>query len=414
MRRRETIFFVTAIVAGVWLFANAADDPFANMEAAPHDVAKAVALSAPEWSDNLLLRKEVYLLFVAGEDEFDEAGGVMSRLSAGFEVQKRFSTATRTLASIDYQGRFVYRNHMLDTSADLMGHDASPWEYETHNAYFDVYNLLGEPGRINLRCGYFYQPFGLSQQTDTHGTILQLSNDRLFGSERDGQMLLYGTLTDDLDYLAGYLLGAGPDFKMTGQTGMGIVRVALNNDWFFRHGLEGGMSVAFGERISEYAMQRTGTSATNSHMLVAWPDVPIRSRVVRSTILKDPLIETFRAGLDVRKRIDSVVGPFTLTCEAAMGTDNGDPILSGLTQADWLNPGRRWGAAAQVQYFRRDVSEENGQAEDLRSSGVLTRYFQNDVGNASLHWIALAVEQQFHSSGDPEDLLVMVQYYRYW
>jgi hypothetical protein len=108
----------------------AADDPFAGVEAAPQATVNAAALSEPQWMDNLLFRKELYLLF--GDDD-DKAEGILSRLSAGFEVQKRFSTATRTLASIDYQGRFVYRDHMRDTSADPMGHDASPWEYETHH-----------------------------------------------------------------------------------------------------------------------------------------------------------------------------------------------------------------------------------------------------------------------------------------
>lgn len=371
----------------------------------------AAAQSEPHWTDNLLFRKELYLLF--GNDEA-EAEGIMSRLSAGFEVQKRFSTATRTLASIDYQGRFVYRDHMRDTSADPMGHDASPWEYETHNAYVDFYTLFGGPGRFNLRCGYFYQPFGLSQQTDTHGTILQLSNDRLFGSERDGQVILYGTLTDDLDYMAGYLLGAGPDFKLAGQTGMGIARVALNSDWLFRRGLEVGMSVAFGERVFAYDPMHMESSATNSADQAGHADAPMRERVFRSANRKDPLVATFRAGLDVRKRIISTLGPFTLTGEAAMGTDDGDPILSGLAQADWLNPGRRWGAAAQVQYFRREVSEENDHGEESRATAVLTRYFRNDVGNASLHWIALAVAQDLQPSDGSEDTLAMVQYYRYW
>ena len=42
-------------------------------------------------------------------------------------MQKRFSTPTRTVASVDYQGRIVYRDRELDTAADPMGMEASPW-----------------------------------------------------------------------------------------------------------------------------------------------------------------------------------------------------------------------------------------------------------------------------------------------
>lgn len=374
--------------------ATAAEDPFAGLDAAPQTATNAVALASPAWDDNLLLRKEAYLLFAAGRDNYDETRDTLSRLSAGFELQKRFATPTRTFASFDYQGRIVYRDHELDTSADPMGRDASQWEYETHNAYMDLYNVFGEPGRFNLRGGYFYQPFGLNQQTDTHGTLLQLSNDRLFGSERDWQMTMYGSLNEELDYTVGYLLGSGQDFVMEGQSGMGVARVALNNDWLFNHGLEGGVSVAAGERVDEHAV--------------------MRSHSVHHATGGDPVISTLRTGLDVRKRFDSDVGPFTLTGEAAAGSDEEDPILSGLTQADWLHPNRRWGTALQYQHIVQDVSDNGEDVTDARATLALTRYFKNDVGNANLHWIALAVEQQLRQTDGPEDTLVMLQYYRYW
>lgn len=364
------------------------------MVAAPQDGSKDVAVAEPDWTDNLLLRKEVYLLFAAGRDNADETGDGMSRLSAGFEIQKRFATATRTVASVDYQGRVVYRDHVLDTAADPMGRDASPWRYETHNAYLDLYNVFGEPGRFNLRGGYFYQPFGLNQQTDTHGTLLQLSNDRLFGAERDWQMTMYGTLNDSLDYTVGYLLGAGPDHEMEGQSGLGVARIKLNNDWLFNDGLEGGVSVAAGERVDEHAVMRS----------------PSVGRATRG----DSVVSTWRAGLDVRKRIDSGVGPFTLAGESAIGQDEDDPLLSGLTQADWLHPGRRWGAAVQYQHLWQDVADGGKDYADARATAVLTYYFSNDVGNANLHWIALGVERQVRQTEEPEDTLLMLQYYRYW
>lgn len=372
----------------------AADDPFADVVAAPQSATQAVALVEPGWTDNLLFRHELYLLGAAGRDNFDATHDTMSRLSAGFEVQKRFATATRTVASVDYQGRVVYRDHVLDTSADPMGRDAAQWEYETHNAYVDVYNVFGELGRFNLRGGYFYPPFGLNQQTDTHGTLLQLSNDRVFGSERDWQTAVYGALTDELDYNVGYLLGAGPDFDMEGQAGMGVARVALNNAWLFQQGLEGGVSVAAGERADE--------------------DAVMRSRSVERDTRGDPVVGTWRLGADVRKRLDSGFGPFTLTSELAGGEDENDTILLGLAQADWLHPSRRVGTAVQYRHFRQDVGVEADDVTDARVSGVVTYYVRNDVGNASLHWIALAVERQVHQSDGPEDTLLMVQYYRYW
>lgn len=373
----------------------AVDDPFSDLVAAPLPAPEASDAIVPEWADNLLFRKELYLFFGAGRDSFDDRRDIMSRLSAGFEIQKRFATATRTVASVDYQGRVVYRNHALDTTADPMGRDAARWEYETHNAYADIYNLFGEPGRVNLRAGYFYQPFGLNQQTDTHGTLLQLSNDRVFGAERDWQATLYGELTDQLDYTVGYLFGSGPDHDLLhGQAGMGVARVALNNDWLFKHGLEGGLSVAAGERFDRHAM--------------------MRSMSVHHATRGSPVIATWRVGADARKRIDSAAGPFTLLAELAAGEDESDTVLSGLTQADWLHPSRRWGTSVQYQHLRQDAGMGTGDVTDERVSGVLTYYLRNDVGNASLHWIALAVERQTRLTNGPEDTLLMVQYYRYW
>ena len=359
-----------------------AADPFAGVE--PRATAPAAEKAAGGWADNLLFRKEVYLLWAAGEDDFEEADRAYSRLSAGFEIQKRFSTATKTVASVNYQGRLVYRDHALATAADAMGMDAERWTYETHNAYAEFYNLLGDPGRFSLRVGRYYLPFGLNWQTDTHGTLLQLSNDRLFGADRDWQVTAYGSASEHLDYLAGYVFGAGPDQKLDGQAGMAVGRIGLNGDYLYARGLEAGVSGAFGERVDPHA----------------GIDGPIR---------------TWRLGADLRKRLDSGIGPFTLTGEAAAGEDEEATDWSGLAQADWLLPSRRWGAAAQYFYFEREpAGHGHGRGIDERASAMLTRYFRNDVGNAALHWIALALERQFQTPDGGEDTLAMVQYYRYW
>ncbi len=357
-----------------------AADPFAGVE--PRAAAPPAPAAAAGWTDNLLFRKEIYLLWAAGEDDFDETDRIYSRLSAGFEIQKKFSTATKTVASVDYQGRLVYRDHVLATAADAMGMDAERWTYETHNAYVEFYNLLGDPGRFSLRAGRYYLPFGLNAQTDTHGTLLQLSNDRLFGADRDWQVTAYGSATEQLDYLAGYVFSAGPDQKWDGQAGMAVGRLGLNSEYLYARGVEAGVSGAFGERVDPHA----GIEGA---------------------------IRTWRLGADLRKRIDTELGPFTLTGEAAVGEDEEATVWSGLAQADWLLPGRRWGAAAQYAYFEREPTGHGG-GIDKRASAVLTRYFRNDVGNAALHWIALGLEEQIRVPEGDEDTLAMVQYYRYW
>lgn len=370
---------------GLWLAVSStadAADPFSGVQ--PDVPEEPVARSAPGWRDNLLFRKEIYWAEIAGADDFQDTHDVYSRLSAGFEIQKRFATATRTVASIDYQGRVVFRDHWLDTASDPMGMDASPWEYETHNAYAEFYNLAGEPGRFHLRAGRYYLPFGLNWQTDTHGTLLQLSNDRVFGTDRDWQATAYGNATEVLDYMAGYVLGTGPEEQLDGQSGMAVGRIGLGNAFLFEQGLEGGLSGAYGERLVPYS----GT--------------------------QDP-VSTWRAGVDIRKQFDTGIGPFTLTGEGALGEDESSPVRSGLAQLDWLNPGRRWGAAAQYFHSEREPGADFLTDDtDARASFVLTRYFRNDVGSANLHWIAFGLERQIQTPEGDEDTLLTLQYYRYW
>ena len=374
--------FRTSLILLATTAAAYAADPFAGVE--PRAAAPSAPAAAAGWKDNLLFRKEIYLLWAAGKDDFEETDRVSSRLSAGFELQKKFSTATKTVASFDYQGRLVYRDHVLPTAADPMGMDAEQWTYETHNAYAEFYNLLGDPGRFSLRAGRFYLPFGLNSQTDAHGTLLQLSNDRLFGADRDWQVTAYGSASEHLDYLAGYVFGAGPDQKLDGQAGMAVGRLGLNSDYLYARGLEAGVSGAFGERIDPHA----------------GIDGPIR---------------TWRLGADLRKRIDTDLGPFTVTGEAAAGEDEEATVWSGLAQADWLLPSRRWGAAAQYAYFEREpAGDGHGPGIDERASVVATRYFRNDVGNAALHWIALGLEERIQAPEGDGETVAMVQYYRYW
>lgn len=371
------------------------DDPFADVLPLPMaDSDSTTKPAASTWRDNLLIRKEVYLLGGIGKQDTGDDLETATRLSLGFEIQKRFSTPQKTVASLDYQGRLVYRSGILESQADAMGHDAAAWEYETHNAYLDVFNLAGDLGRLNLRIGYFYQPFGLNQQTDTHATLLQLSNDRLFGSDRDWQVLLYGALTRRLDYSIGYLLGSGSDHSLEGQSGMAIVRLALASEWLYQYGWEGGISAVVGERVDPHAARRRKSpSMVEPH---------------------DSLIATWRTGFDLRKQVASMFGTFTLTTEAAVGGDEGDPLVSGLAQIDWLHPSRRWGASTQCLSAWQDFPEAETDATDTRIAAVLTYFLRNDVSRANLHWIAFAVERHAQTYDEPDVTTLLIQYYRYW
>ena len=368
-------------VIWIWLAASPvvfAGDPFADVRVQSF---KETEVALPWWKENLLFRKEWDWMWTGGEKDFRETESLYSRLSAGFEIQKRFATATKTVASINYQGRLVYRDHLLNTAADPMGMDADAWEYETHNAVAEFYQLAGEPGKFNLRVGRYYLPFGLNSQTDTHGTLLQLSNERVFGTDRDWQLTAFGNATEMVDYMAGVVLGSGPHQDLHGQSGMAVGRVGLGSTSLFEQGLEGGVSGAFGERVVSHS----------SH---------------------EEVVETWRAGADIRKRMDTGYGPFTFTGEGALGQDDHQPMASGLVQADWLHPGRQWGLAAQYFYFEQEG--EDSDSIDERASFVATRYFRNDVGNSSLHWIALGVEEQIRVPTGDEDTMWTVQYYRYW
>ncbi|MEK6632822.1 MAG: hypothetical protein AABY94_05850, partial [Nitrospirota bacterium] len=174
--------------------AGAEADPFADL-AEPVTAAGTPEQPPRSWQQTLFgenfgFRKEVMSQF-----DMNERGKSASRQSIGFEALKKFSSATATLASIDFQGRLVRRDGFNPVQNDMEGQGRPGWAFEYHNAYLDLYNVLNPllsdeqrsatVGHFNLRAGRFYVPFGLNLQTDTHGTVLQLSNDRNFGFERD-------------------------------------------------------------------------------------------------------------------------------------------------------------------------------------------------------------------------------------
>lgn len=338
-----------------------------------------------------------------------------SRNSVGFEMLKKFSTATSTVAAFDLQMRLVYRDHFHEVLNDMEGADRKGWFLEYHNLYWDFYNILNpllddeergrQAGRFNFRVGRFYLPFGLNLQTDTHGTLLQLSNERNFGSERDWYAGFWGSINADVNYDLYYLLGSGYDIAFEGQRGLIGSRLSLSNKYLNEYGIEGGLSFLGGQRLSEHALDRS-------------PSVALLSN-------DDGIIDTLRYGGDLRWRHPIPTGSITLTTEISAGRDERDNVFTQLYQADYLTVNRRFGVSAQYRRFNQDIKGGtafdrmdamtwNGGKTDASIIGELTWYFRNDIGNTNLHWIKLNIEHETETQRGPKDTIITLQYYRYW
>jgi len=319
--------------------------------------------------DNFGFRKEIMSEFDTNQD-----GTPASRQSLGFEVLKKFSTATETVAAFDFQARLVRRDGFNPVMNDMEGETRAGWAFEYHNLYLDLYNLFHRQGRFNFRVGHFYVPFGLNLQTDTHGTVLQLSNERNFGFERDWYAGLFGPLNRHLNYDAYYLTGSGYDLKYKGQSGLGAFRLSLANRYSSEYGLEGGVSVLAGERL-----------AANNET-----------------------IRTRRAGIDGRYRKSIPTDLVTFTTELSAGSDTRRYVLTQLHQAEYLRASRRWGLATHYRRFR-----QHDFGTDASIIGEFTWYFRNDVGNSNLHWLKLDVERQLQQAQLRPATIVTLQYYFY-
>lgn len=361
-------------------------DPFADLSekaAAPPALTLKKTIFRSFFTNNFGFRKEIMSQFTMSGD-----GNAASRQSVGFEVLKKFSTETSTVASLNFQGRLVRRDGFNPAQNDMEGENRAGWAFEYHNAYLDLYNVLNpflgsgqkgkQLGRFNLRAGRFYMPFGLNLQTDTHGTVLQLSNERNFGFERDWYTGLWGTLNKHLNYDAYYVVGSGYDLAFRGQSGLGALRVSMANQYSSRYGLEGGVSVIGGERLGMYPMNRKA-------------------------------IETKRIGVDGRYRHAVRTGLVTFTEELSGGQDAKQSVNMQLHQAEYLHASRRWGVASQYRRYSQD-----GAGGDASLLGEFTWYFRNDVGNSNLHWIKFNVERRLErmQASSPKTVFTL-QYYFY-
>src|SRR5262245_49850156 len=115
------------------------------------------------FGENFGLRKEIM-----SQVNINPEDGAASQQSIGFEVLKKFSTETSTIASFNFQGRLVRRDGFVPVQNDMEGADRKGWALEYHNLYFDFYNVLNpvlndeargkNVGRFNIRAGRFYVP----------------------------------------------------------------------------------------------------------------------------------------------------------------------------------------------------------------------------------------------------------------
>ncbi len=351
VRRYISIFALATIASGQ---EPTKKDPFEDLPV-PQAADPQPERSWSFFRNNFGFRKEIMSEFDTNQD-----GSLASRQSLGFEVLKKFSTATETVAAFDFQARLVRRDGFNPVTNDMEGETRAGWAFEYHNLYLDLYNLWHRQGRFNFRAGHFYVPFGLNLQTDTHGTVLQLSNGRNFGFERDWYAGFFGSVNRHINYDAYYLLGA--------------LRVSLANRYSSEYGLEGGISLLGGERLG-----------SNNQ--------PVHTR---------------RAGIDGRYRKSVPTGLVTFTSELSTGSDTGHNVLTQLHQTEYLRASRRWGVAAQYRRFR-----QHDLGVDASLIGEFTWYFRNDVGNSNLHWIKLNVERQLHAAQLRPATIVTLQYYFY-
>ena len=340
--------------------------------------------------DNFAFKKEIM-----SEFDSDLEGSGASRQSVGFEIAKKFSTETSTVASFDFQGRLVRRDGYNPVPNDMEGANRQGWFFEYHNLYLDFYNVFNPVlsdedraralGKFNFRIGRFYVPFGLNLQTDTHGTLLQLSNGDNFGFDRDWYAGFWGAINKYLNYDVYYLVGSGYYLKFKGQSGLVALRLSLSNKYSSEHSLEGGFSVIGGQRLAE--------PITPGHIDTTAPLVPL---------------DTKRIGIDGRYRHTAPHGLLTFTTELSGGYDAANPVVTQLGQAEYLHASRRWGVASQFRRFSVDRIGTNSAI-----IGEFTWYFRNDVANTNSHWIKLNIERQLQSVIGPPHTIVTLQYYFY-
>ena len=116
--------------------AQTTDDPFADVTPAPAAPTADQSWVRRFFTDNFGFRKEIM-----SEFDTNAEGSGASRQSVGFEILKKFSDSTSTVASFDFQGRLVRRDGYNAVPNDMEGATRPGWAFEYHNLYLDLYNV---------------------------------------------------------------------------------------------------------------------------------------------------------------------------------------------------------------------------------------------------------------------------------
>ncbi|NCB40528.1 MAG: hypothetical protein EOM80_17345 [Erysipelotrichia bacterium] len=399
MKIKSFVFMALMIVLSLKPAIGESVDPFADLDGLVASATLNLG-SGQKAGGSSFFKNEIMtqFSFSSGDNGADE---VYHRHSYGFEFLKKFANEVSTTSSFNLQARLVFRRQFVPLVSDMEGEERPELFFEYHNLYFDFYNALDSwlapeararnLGRFNFRLGRFYLPFGLNLQTDTHGTILQLTNDRNFGFERDWYAGFWGALDKNLNYDLYYMLGSGYEIAARGQSGLIGARVSLSNRFLYDQGLEAGLAIITGERLSKHAL--------------------MRSRSVMANAGSRQIVDTMRVGLDGRYGQAVKGGKMTLTTEVSTGKDETDDVFTQLYQLDFLRRDRKFGWATQYRRFWQEITHNETDASLI---GELTWYFNNDVGNTNLEWIKLNIEKKLAAQNGNEETITSLQYYRYW
>ncbi len=399
--RKITLSLIAVLLSSFVCTRSAAEsNPFADLER-PAAASITVASAKPDnrASSSAFTRYELMSYFKYAAE--DTRAHIFHQV-VGIEYLKRFSDAYATRSSFNAQFQLVYEDHSGENGIFNKMHKRG-LKTDLHNFYLDVFQALdtfmsaearaANLGRFNFRIGRYYLPFGINLQTDTHATLLQLSNEEHFGFERDWYAGFYGAVNDNLKYDLYWMLGSGHDAVNKQQDGLVGGRLSLAGKYLYERGLEGGIAIVSGERLG-HAGEKTR-------------------------------IQTTRYGLDGRYTRAISGGTLTTTCESAFGKDDEQDIISVLGQLEFLDSARQNGLAMQYRHFRRNKGMENmmmgGMSHKNGSDASLfleyTRYLHNDISGNRLEWIKFLLEKPTETREmikNARDLRLTVQYYSYF
>lgn len=324
-------------------------------------------------ASNFFFQKEFFTIY-----ESDNTMDNLWTVSAGFEIFKKFSSKVRDTADFDLQMRVTRteRENQPDSAETMV---------EWHNAFLTFYNPLGGYGKLHFRVGHFDQPFGLEPITDTHGTLLQLSNMHNFGFKKDWGAEIFGDLSPDIGYDFAYTRGSGMYYNDRGQSGMFWGRLGTTGKFQRDTDSEIGLSFATGERLQERAYM-------------------LSDRIEK---LNDFRVRTERYGIDYRLTKE----PYILSLEGSAGKDEDYTVRTILGELKYQDPSKKWESAIQYKDFFRDTPLFVNK-HDRSLTAEFDWYFDNTLRKKQV--IRLNYTRYFERITMPKADVWMMQYYLYF